>query len=248
MSRSFGLSETNREVPDVALRKTARLTGVWYLGLAIAGLVGFGLIRPQIYVDGHPAATLANLTGREGLARLGLLFELAIVVTQALAAVWFYKLFRSINQAAAFALAMFGMVNAVAIMVSAVFMASGLAVAHNPALAPGRDTAATVQLMYLLSSSCWSVGSLFFGLWLIPMGYIAATSGRMPLWLGRILIAGGVGYVLSAFALYGIAGAPAWLVTALSLPATVGEFWMIGYLLIFGIRATPIGAQSRSAI
>jgi len=240
------VSETLPEVPDVALRKTARLTGVWYLGLAIAGIVGFGLIRPQIYVEGHPATTLANLTDREGLARLGLLFELAIVATQALAAVWFYKLFRSINQPAAFALAMFGMVNVVAIMASAVFMASALTVAHDAALAPGHDTAGTAQLMYVLSSNCWSVGGVFFGLWLIPMGYIAATSGRMPLWLGRILIAGGVGYVLSAFVAYGIAGAPAWLVMALSLPATVGEFWMVGYLLIFGSRDMPAGTQSPS--
>lgn len=236
---SWRASETNGAMGEalfLARRRTARAAGLWYLALAIAGVVGFLLIRPRIYVDGDPAATLTNLIERASLARAGLVLELALVVTQALAAVWFYKLFRSANSVAAWALAVFGMVNAVAIMASAGFMATALTVSSDFGLAPGGDAAATVQLMYQLSSNSWGVGSLFFGLWLIPMGYVATGSGLMPKWLGRTLVIGGVGYVLSAFVNYGVADAPTWLGDALSLPATVGEFWMIGYLLLKGIR------------
>lgn len=239
--RSSEDSQTTADQDCGDLRRTARFTGIWYLALAIAGTLGFLLVRPRIYIEGDPAATLVNLMDREGMARIGLVLELAIVAAQALAAVWFYKLFRSINHAAAFALAGFGMVNAVAILGSAVFMATALAVAGDPGLAPGGDTAATVQLMHQLSTGSWGVGSLFFGLWLIPMGHIAASSGRMPRWLGRILILGGAGYLLSAFISHGVAGAPTWLVDLLSLPATVGELWMIGYLLIIGLRASAPG-------
>ena len=59
----------------------------------------------------------------ETLARLGIALEMGIVVTQALAAVWFYKLFRSVDTFAAGTLATFGMVNAVAILGSAAFLA-----------------------------------------------------------------------------------------------------------------------------
>ena len=217
-------------------RRTARAAGLWYLGVAIAGGLGFLLIRPMIFVDGDPAATLANLVQRPGLARAGLVLELALVVTQAGAAVWFYKLFRSANSTAAWALAAFGMANAVAIMASAGFMASALTVSSDFGLAPGGDAAATVQLLYELSSNSWGVGSLFFGLWLIPMGHIATTSGLMPRWLGRILVIGGVGYVLSTFVEYGFADAPTWLSGALPVFAAVGEFWMIFYLLFKGVR------------
>ncbi len=237
---SLGATETNDGPADAsfrASRRTARATGLWYLGLALAGLVGFLLIRPRIFVDGDPAATLTNLIERAGLARAGLMFELAIVVTQALAAVWFYKLFRPANSTAAWALAVFGMANAIVILMSAGFLATALTVSNDFGLAPGGDAAATVQLMYQLSSNSWGVGSLFFGLWLIPMGYIARSSGLMPQLLGRILVFGGVFYVLSAFLEYGVTDAPVWLVEALVIPATVGEFWMIGYLLLKGIRA-----------
>jgi hypothetical protein len=215
-------------------RRSARAAGVWYLGLAITGIAGFLLIRPAVYDPGVAAATLENLMTDEGLARRGLGTELAIVVTQALAAVWFYKLFRPINPVAAWAVAVFGMVNAVAILASSVAVATALEVAADAGLAPGDAAAATTQLLFRLSDSFWGVGALFFGLWLIPMGWIAATSGRFPRALGWILVVSGLGYVASAFFEYGV-GAPAWFVDALTIPATVGEFWMIGYLLVVGI-------------
>ena len=78
-----------------ALVRTARMTGVFYLGLAITGALGFLLIRPLLFAEGDPSATLANLLENEALARVGVAAELGIVVTQALAAVWFYRLFRA---------------------------------------------------------------------------------------------------------------------------------------------------------
>lgn len=230
-------NKINSTLPSApAEKRTARVTGLWYLALGIIGMLGFLVIRPQIFAEGDAAATLANLAGNEALARLGLVAEMGVVVAQALAAVWFYKLFRSTNHVAAWALAIFGIMNAVAIMASAAFLATALSVAGDPGLAVGGDAAGTVHLMYELSTNSWGVGALFFGLWLIPMGYVAATSGRMPVWLGRILIVGGVGYVLSAFVGYGIADAESWLVDGLAYLATIGEFWMIGYLLTVGIR------------
>jgi hypothetical protein len=196
------------------------------------------LVRPQIYVPDEPSSTLANLTNQETLARIGLVLELLLVVTQAVAAVWFYKLFQGINHTAAWAVAAFGLMNAAAIMGSVVFLATALGVAGSPSLVQGLDPAGTVQMMYELSANSWGVGGLFFGLWLIPMGFIAATSGRMPKWLGRILVIGGFAYVLGTFVQYG-ADAPVALTDGLAYLATIGEAWMIGYLLIVGIRSAP---------
>jgi hypothetical protein len=216
--------------------KTARAAGAWYLGLAITGMLAFLALRPQLIDADDPAATLANLTEHTTQAHVLVMIEMGVVITQALAAVYFYKLFRSINPTAAYATAAFGMVNAVAIMASGAFMATANAVAADASLAPGGDAAGTVGLMYELSANSWGMGALFFGLWLIPMGWVAVTSARFPRLLGWILVAGGAGYVVSGLIAYGIADAPGALVSALTLPATIGEFWMVGYLLIKGIR------------
>jgi hypothetical protein len=89
--------------------------------------------------------------------------------------------------------------------------------------------------MYLVSGGLWSVGNLFFGLWLIPMGWCVLRSRWMPRTLGWILIAGGACYVISAF-VASIASEPTPAVEVLAMPATVGEFWMLGYLLVRGVR------------
>jgi len=215
---------------------TARRAGAWYLGLAITGMLGFLILRPQLIDADDSAATLANLTDHAAQAHLLVLLEMGIVVTQALAAVYFYKLFRPINPTAAYATATFGIVHSVAIMASGAFMATANSIAADPSLAPGGDAAGTVGLMYELSANSWGMGNLFFGLWLIPMGWVAVTSARFPRLLGWTLVVGGVGYVVSGLIGYGIADAPSWLVEGLALPATIGEFWIIGYLLIKGIR------------
>lgn len=220
-----------------SLTRTARTTGMLYLGLAIAGLLGFLLIRPEIYTAGDPSATMANLIENEGLARIGIALEFMVVLTQALVAVWFYKLFRSVSSTAAGSLAAFGLINATAILGSAAFLITALTVALDPGLAPGGDAAATAQLMYELSAAFWGVGAIFFGLWLVPMGYLVLVSRWMPRPLGWVLVAGGVGYVLSTFVVYVTPDAPGALEALLTGIATVGELWMIGYLVIKGTRA-----------
>jgi hypothetical protein len=219
-----------------ALIRTARTTGLLYLALSISGALGFLLIRPQIFAAGDPAATLAHLTGNESLARAGIVLELLIVVTQALTAVWFYRLFRTADPLAAGGIAAFGLVNAIAILTSAALLATALQVALDPI----GDAAATVQVLYLVSGNLWTAGALFFGLWLIPMGSCVLRSGWMPRPLGWILVAGGIGYLLSAIAGYLLPGARV-IADVLVIPATVGEFWMIGYLLIRGVRRHALG-------
>jgi len=195
-----------------------------------------------------PAATLANLTEHATQAHLLVMLEMAVVITQALAAVYFYKLFRPINPTAAYATATFGLVNSVAIIASGAFMATANAVASDSSLAPGGDAAGTVGLLYELSASSWGMGNLFFGLWLIPMGWVAVASGRFPRVLGWTLVVGGVGYLLSGLLAYGLADAPSSLLEGLTLPASIGEFWMIGYLLLKGIRPAAPSTAAPSTV
>lgn len=87
---------------------TTRLTGLFYLALAITGIFAFLFARAELYISGDAAATTTNFIKQEGLARFGIAAELALVAFQALAAVWFFKLFQKANMFAAFSLAAFG--------------------------------------------------------------------------------------------------------------------------------------------
>jgi Domain of unknown function (DUF4386) len=215
--------------------RTARTTGLLYLGLAITGMLGFLLIRNQLFVPDDPDSTMANVLEHESLARLGIVSEMGVVLTQALTALWFYRLFRGVNSFAAGLIAAFGLVNAVAIMGSAALLATALDVAGDDVLAEAGDAPGAVQLLYLASGHLWGVGAMFFGLWLIPMGWLVLRSGWLHGLLGWILMVGGVGYLLSAFVDYLLPDAGG-VVELMTVPATVGELWIVGYLIVFGVR------------
>jgi Domain of unknown function (DUF4386) len=223
----------------LGLKATARLTGLAYLGLAVSGAVGFLFVRSQLYVPGDAAATAANLTQHQLLARVGLAADLAVVLTQALTALGFFRLFRAFDSFAAAAIAAFGLVNAVIVLVGAMFSSAALGVAANGA--------ATTLVLYELTGAAWSLGGLFFGLWLIPMGWLAWRSGRMPRALGWTLMVGGVGYIVSTF-VAALAPAASTLTQALPMPATIGEFWMIGFLLIRGVADDAPGPHAAAAV
>ncbi|MHA7156329.1 DUF4386 domain-containing protein [Arthrobacter sp. TMN-50] len=211
--------------------RDARTTGLLYLALTVTGGLSFLVIRARIFEEGSPDATLANLLEHEILARAGIGLELGAVIFQALVALWFYRLFRSVSAFTASAIAVFGLINAIALLGSAAFLATALQVALDPI----GDASGLAHLMYLISSNFWGVGNLFFGLWLIPMGAVVLGPRWAPRALGWLLVAGGVGYVLSGLLAF-LAPDSALLVDVLVIPATIAEFWMIGWLLYTGWR------------
>ena len=201
----------------------SRTTGLLYLGLAVSGMISFLGIRSQIYVEGNPTDTVSKLLDMQNLTRVGIAFELLIVLTQALAALWFYKLFKKLDSFAAMTLAVFGMVNSVAILTAAAFWLNAL----NSALASN-----SIELTYNLFSihnDIWQVSNLFFGLWLIPMGYLSRKA-LMPKALAGFLIIGGALYLASTFVLVLLPNQNT-LADLMSVPGTIGEFWIIGYLI-----------------
>jgi hypothetical protein len=75
----------------------------------------------------------------------------------------------------------------------------------------------------------------FFGLLLLPLGYLVLGSGWFPKALGVLLIAGCFGYLVDLFAQFlapGVAESIELLVVA---PAAVGELSFIAWLLVKGV-------------
>ena len=217
-------------------RTVARLTGLAYLGMLPGGIGAFMLIRPRLLGD-TAAGTLANLGQHAGLARLGVAGMMTVIVAQALASLGFYALFRPTKPAVAFGIAGFGLINAAAILTGAAASWTAIGLASG-AQAGDVAIAGLVHGLYLFEGNAWKLGGLFFGLWLIPMGVGAATSGFFHAGrvLGGLLVFGGVAYVVGAFLAVFPALAAKGIPDALGFFATLGEVWTMLALIFVGVR------------
>lgn len=209
-------------------RRIARATGALYLGVGVAGVSSFLVLRPRLLGDDLTQAS-ARFVEHQGLAATMVGLELTLMVLQVLAGFGFFLLFRSVDAIVAAALAIFAILNAVAILLSAACLSGALTLARA---VEGSDVT-SVRTLVVLSESAWAVGNVFFGLWLVPMGVLVLRSRWFPTTLGVVLLVGGAGYVGSAY-LAQLAPDAAVVVGALVVPATLGELWMIGHLLVRG--------------
>ena len=81
-----------------------------------------------------------------------------------------------------------------------------------------------------------SIVSVFYGLWLVPLGYLAYKSGLFPKALGVALIAACVCYHANLLAAFLAPALGIAIHDYLSIPIWIFELWMVLYLLIIGVR------------
>jgi hypothetical protein len=83
---------------------------------------------------------------------------------------------------------------------------------------------------------------VFFGLWLIPIGYLTNKSGLFPKWLGALLIVGGICYLVDLLTAFLVPDFAQKTHAFVVIPCAVAEISMVVYLLVVGCAP-----QSRSS-
>jgi hypothetical protein len=91
------------------------------------------------------------------------------------------------------------------------------------------------------------VAEIFMGLWLVPLGSLAYASGLFPKALGVALVVGGGGWIAGSLAgLLDPVSGEAFNRSAMMVP-TIAEVWLLGYLLVKGVRSTRPGTRVPAA-
>ncbi len=101
--------------------------------------------------------------------------------------------------------------------------------------AQGSD--ALVLLMLDLQHHGYLIAQIFFGLWLLPLGYLVYESGMFPRALGALLAIGCVGYLVDTFALFLAPDLGASVSPFVLAPAAAAEIAMLFWLLVKGVKA-----------
>src|ERR1700737_2251242 len=191
-----------REIPS-SPKRLARFAGVLYLLLGIFGGFAQGFLYPKIYVAGDAAKTAGNLITNSGLGRIGVVADLVQATVWVFVALTLYRLLRHVNKSAASAMVVLAAIGAGITMLNAVFEVEGLRVATGAVNLGAFGAAGSNALALLLVDAHYYgllIASIFFGLWLVPLGYLAFRSGWFPKALGVVLIAAGGCYLVDVFA------------------------------------------------
>ncbi|MFH5880214.1 DUF4386 domain-containing protein [Arthrobacter sp. NA-172] len=120
-------------------------------------------------------------------------------------------------------------------------------IAHAHKLGPGGADALVLLLMDLQHSG-FLIAQIFFGLWLLPMGYLAFTSGMFPKGLGVLLIIACFTYLAHLPFVFLWPEVGTVLTPFVAIPTTLAEVWMVLYLLIRGVKAPKRKARVSAAV
>jgi hypothetical protein len=241
-------TETSTPHPKVS-KKTARIAGVLYLCVGIFGGFAQGFVGPKMYAAGDAATTTANLVANSGLARLGVVADLANQVFFISLALVLYGLLKHVQPSVARAMLALVAIAVAIGSLNAVFLFEGLQVATDSSYLVAWGPAGTnsmVMLLLDLNHYGLLIAQIFFGLWLAPLGYLAFKSGLFPKTLAGVLVLGTVCYLIDVLAAFLAPDIGRMIHGYVVIPCAVAEIWMVLYLLIVGVR-TPNKAATALA-
>ena len=221
----------------VTLKKTARLAGLLYLLLAITAIYGFFYVSPKIRVSGDTVATARNMIAHELLFRSSIATDLISNVLFVAVILLLYRLFRQVDEHLAKLMAAL-----VAVAIPVALLGGALKITALGIIKGDMDSFQSMQMQQLaetfirLGSYSGQIITIFWGLWLLPLGLLVYRSVFIPRVLGILLIINGFGYMVSSltFILF-----PEYLasVSKITFPTYfIGEIPFIFWLLIVGVR------------
>lgn len=223
--------------------KTARSAGVLYILAGLTGAFGIVVVPGILVARGDATATAARILGSEWLFRLGLAGELISAVGLIFLVRALDRLLKQTDEHLASLMVTFIVIS---VPISFVNALNGLAVLG---LLTGPDVLSAfdkVQLDALtvvflsLHSQGFVIDGFFWGLWLLPLGFLVMRSGLAPRALGVVVILAGIAYVINSSS--ALLSLPLREITsggAVPVEA-LGEVSMIAWLLTTGAKARPL--------
>lgn len=214
----------------------ARIAGTLYLLVAIGG--GFAQsVRMSVRVNGDAAATATQIVQHAALFRIALAADLVDFVSFLGVGLVLYGMFKAVSAQVALSMLV---INAVSVAMQAINMTAHAA-ALMIATSPGHDGFTPSALFFLdLHQQGYVASQVFFGLYLLPLGYLVYRSSLFPKLLGIVLMVGCGGYLAGVAASYLSSALESNLTTDFSLVGGLAELSFLLWLLVFGARVeTP---------
>jgi hypothetical protein len=224
-------------IQDTSQNKIARLAGLFYL-IYILTTVLATIVRSRIIVFGDAAATANNIMSSQLLFRFGFVTQLVSAAFFLLAAWALYVLLKPVNNNLAL---LFLLLNLGGVAVECTNMLNLFAALPFLSGANYLNVFQTGQLQAIAMSflnsytNGFMIAQIFYGTWLLPLGYLVYKSRFLPKLLGIVLILDFFGILFWFFQFFlfpssGVASYPSYVV------GFIAEVSISLWLLIKGVK------------
>ncbi|SDG01381.1 DUF4386 domain-containing protein [Dyella sp. 333MFSha] len=219
-------------------KSLGRLTGLTYLVVVGTGLFSLMYVPAALSGSGAPQSRVEQLLANPGLYNAG---TAAFLIEQAafcVLPILFYRLLHHAGRWAASVMAVLALASVPVALVGVVERVDAVNWLTNTKLSAG-EAGMYGHALACMALYSWDhtllIASLFWGLWLAPMGYLITVSRTIPRLFGYLLMLGSAGYVVDVF---GQLLLPDYSRSMFSdyatVPAALGEIGTCLWLLVFG--------------
>jgi len=213
-------------------RKALTALRILYPIWTVVSLISLVYIPSHFVVEGDATATASNISSDELLFRLGIVASLVTQLLFIFAALFLYKVFEPVDRGQSQLVVMLALLSVPIAMVNTFNKAAALLTLADPD-----------RMMFFLDLEVQGniITSVFWGLWLFPLGVLAYRSGYVPRLMGVSVLVAGVGYVLSFLVQILAVGSDALLSVLDTM--TIGEVVFIIWIVVMGAKVPEAGAR-----
>ena len=241
---SIGSEQTMVRRNEMTLRRTqvsprvyARIGGILYLMIIIAGALGEIFIRGTLIVSGDAIATANNIIASQSLWRIGIAGNILMHMFDIPLMLVFYVLLKPVNKNLALLAILFNLIQTAVLVANKLNLLMPLFFLGNADYLKVFNPNQLYALSYLFVRAHdygFGVGLLFFGFACLIYGYLLFRSGYFPKPLGVLMAIAGLSYLTNSIALLLAPDYAAKILPVLGL-ALIGELSLGLWLLIKGV-------------
>lgn len=233
------------------IRRLARAAGILFLILLFLGPLSILFIPSQLFVDGDPTATAANIADSEGLFRLAIISDTVILLTEVVMASVLFALFVAVSRPLAMVTALARLCQAAVMGTNLMLYFALLVVVGGGASYFAIEQAQRDSLVMLLVETHEYgvlVGQAFFALSLVALGLLIRRAWFAPRILGTLMVVAGAGYLIDSLGVFLSEDLEQPLSVVVMVAALIGELPFFLWLLVRSFdNRWPVGLPEREA-
>lgn len=217
-----------------SIKTTARGAGVLYLIVILCGIFAEKYVRATLVNRADGVKTIENIIQNEFLFRLGFVSDLFMLLAYFLLPLVLYRMLKDTHKWIAQSMVLSVSVAVAILCTNMLNHYAPLLLVHGEVL-DSEHLQQQVLFYIRLHSEGYHIAQIFFGFWLLPLGYLVYHSKLFPKLIGILLMVGCIGY-LTDFVIHFLFTDDALLSAWITLPGDLGEFSLCLFLLIKGVK------------